>query len=679
MHEESLLKKRLQTIQTEQKLDELHHFKNQSEWSLLAEGDLELLANLFIKKGTVDAPKKRDEAVEDFHTALKITNFHPQTFLKIAKSWGHLGEWDEAKKFLELGLERDAKNVDILIEKATFLLNQGSQERKEELLEEANTFFSNLDRAFKPLPAEAYYRWGKTCFLLARISQEPCDYTLAIEKFKQSESLGNLDKHLFFDHSLALADLASLVTRVELIHESLLYLLKAVELDPHFYDGWLHLGGMYKFLYEQGEKDEYFERAESAFVTTARLNPNTKFLWLTWGQMLLSEGKYKRNADLLNMALEKFEKADALFPRDRDIECFLADNLMVLGLLEERYEMIKEAKSRIEEILEVRPDDTTVLFLYATCLLHIGKYFGDEKMIRQSFGYYDKVCALNPNDPEIWQSLGIAHYTLGEMTQDAILLENAIALFENSAKHAKHPNSETLNNWGIALMKLSEMTDDLSLVVPASEKFEQAIAFHQKNRKDLAADPEWFYNYGCSLDYLGDYYQDPSYYEKAVQILTQVLHQYPNYTQARYNLAVALTHFGDATGEVELIENSLHHFEELIKEDNEDETVLCDFGLALLTLGDIHLQSHAFTQGKKYFEDSEAKLLHAAAQGSKNAYYWLACLYSLNMNYPESIHFLEKAQDHDALPSLEELEAEVWLEGVKTTSSYKLFIQRLGG
>lgn len=677
MHEESSLKKTLLNIQSEQKLDQLEQFRDQDKWNELAESDLDLLANLFIKKGMLDVNKNREIGLDEFHTALKITGYSHETYLKIAKAWMHLSEWDEADLAIQEGLKRAPEHLESLIEAATISLNRGSQERKEEHLIESLERFNKALKIHPQLSTEGFYRWGKACFILARLSQEPCDFLTAIEKFKMAENLGSNDKHLFFDHALALADLASYVSRVEHIHESLLYLLKAVESDPHFYEGWLHLGGTYKYLYEQGEKDEYYERAESAFITTARINPHSKFLWLTWGQMLLSEGKYKRNNDILNLALEKFERADALYPNDRDIECFLADTLMVLGLHEERYEMIKEAKTKIEEILEARPDDAAVLFLYGTCLLHTGKYFSDEKMIRQSFSYYEKACNLNPNDPNIWQSLGIAHYTLGELSLDPILLEKSCTLFENALKVYKTPNSETLNNWGVALMKLSEINQNLEIVTVAAEKFEQAIAYHQSHRRDGAADPEWFYNYGCALDYLGDFYQDPSYYERAVQILSHVITQYPTYTQARYNLAVALTHLGDATGEVECIDQALHHFDELVKEDYEDETVLSDYGLALLTLGDIHIQSHSFNQAKKYFEDAETRLLQGAANGSKSAFFWLACLYSLNLNYPESIHFLEKARDHDSLPTKEELEAEVWLDGVRSTSSYTEFLKTI--
>lgn len=677
MQDDSQLKKTLLAIQSEQKLDELVHFKDDSKWEALADDDLTLLANLFLKKGSLDYNKHPEETFEAFHTALKITRYSPDTYLKIAKAWGHLSVWDQAQASINEGLKKDPFFVEGWIEKATLLLHQGSQERKEDLLMEAADLFQKSEQILSPLPAETYYRWGKAYLLLARLSQEPCDFTAAIDKFKQSEQLGFFDKNLYFDHSLALADISSYLGRIEFIHESLMYLLKAVEVDPHFYEGWLHLGGTYKFLYEQGENDEYYERAESAFITTARINSNTKFLWLTWGQMLLTEGKIKRNGDIINQALEKFERADALFPGDRDIECFMADSLMILGLMEDRYELIKEAKTMIEEVLETKPEDPTILFLYATCLLHIGKYFADEKLIRQSFVHYEKACNLNPEDPAVWQSLGIAHYTLGEMTADAILLEKSVQLFENAASLAKGPMSEILNNWGISLMKLSEVTQDLQLITIAADKFEQAIAFHQNSKRASQLDPEWFYNYGCALDYLGDYYQDPSYYEKAVTILSHILSQYPQYTQARYNLALALTHLGDATGETELIENALHHYEELYKEDPEDEIVLADYGLALMTLGDIYFQSHAFSQGKSYYGEAETKLLQAGSLGAKGAFYWLACLYSLNSNYPECIHFLEKADEHDALPSLEEIENEVWLDGVRSTSSYKAFISKL--
>ena len=130
MHEESSLKKTLLNIQSEQKLDQLEQFRDQDKWNELAESDLDLLANLFIKKGMLDVNKNREIGLDEFHTALKITGYSHETYLKIAKAWMHLSEWDEADLAIQEGLKRAPEHLESLIEAATISLNRGSQETK---------------------------------------------------------------------------------------------------------------------------------------------------------------------------------------------------------------------------------------------------------------------------------------------------------------------------------------------------------------------------------------------------------------------------------------------------------------------------------------------------------------------------------------------------------------------
>jgi tetratricopeptide (TPR) repeat protein len=380
---------------------------------------------------------------------------------------------------------------------------------------------------------------------------------------------------------------------------------------------------------------------------------------------------------VISLAIEKFERAAGFFPKDRDVQCFLADAMMVLGLFEERFELLKEARLKIEAALLHNPNDASTLFLYGTCLVHLGKYFDDENLIRQSFEKFEKSIEIAPEDPHVWHSLALAHFTYGDMTEDPIMLEKAIRLFEVTQKKLHRPDSELFNNWGVALMKLSEVTGDLLNVQVAADKFEQAIAHHQDTRQGRDPDPEWYYNYGCALDYLGDFYQDPGFYEKGAQVLTHLVNTFPNYAQARYNLALALIHLGDALGEIECIERALTHLEILLNEDPEDEIILGDTGYAYLVLGEITQGVDSPMQAKDLFVQAEAKLLQATALGHKGAFFWLACLYSLTQAIPECVHYLERARDEEVLPLREHLLEEKWLDVIRRSDHWEPFFKTL--
>lgn len=673
MKKDHSLKKTIDAIQSSSNFAALDQFKEQAKLKELEADDLKRLSLLFFKRGVKDLEEDHSPE-DDFEMALKLASYELPLFLNVAKAWSRVGKIDKAIDFIQRALNQKKDFAEGWLELAHQLSEKAYALEDEELMFEALNAFKMAER-IQPfaLPA-VYLEWGKCYLWLARQSGEACDFTEAVQKFLKAESLGGVDKEIFLSHGHALSELAHLMGRPDIIQEALSMYLRAVELDSSCVEGWIHVGGVYKLLYEQGVSDDYFEKAESAFVTCARLDPQMRALWICWGQLLLNEGKLKRNPEILQLSVQKFEKAEALFKHDPEILCFLADSLIVLGFYEEKYELIRDAKEKIELALTFKPDNPNFILLYATCLHHMGRYFQDEKWIRQSFEKYEKAISLNPTDPKIWDALGVAHYSLGEMSQDPIMLEKASQIFENASRLYKGVSPALMNNWGVALMKLSEITGDLHHVQIAADKFEQAIAYHTKHLDGLNPDPEWFYNYGCALDYLGDFYHDPAFYEKSVQILAQLLTHFPTYHQARYNLALSLTHFGDVTADMECLEQALQHFEVLLQEEPEDEVVLCDAAITLLTMGDLQEGSSTFNHSKKHFDEAEEKLLLAIIHGSKAAFYWLACLYSLTGNYPESIHYLEKSHEADSLPAIEDLLLEEWLLGVRATTSFKKFI-----
>jgi hypothetical protein len=59
------------------------------------------------------------------------------------------------------------------------------------------------------------------------------------------------------------------------------------------------------------------------------------------------------------------------------------------------------------------------------------------------------------------------------------------------------------------------------------------------------------------------------------------------------------------------------------------------------------------------------------------AYYQLACLCSLTGRHEEGIYFLTKADDFDALPSLEEIVEDEWLDPLRETLACQEFLREI--
>lgn len=233
------------------------------------------------------------------------------------------------------------------------------------------------------------------------------------------------------------------------------------------------------------------------------------------------------------------------------------------------------------------------------------------------------------------------------------------------------------NDWGVALLKLAEMSEQPSHVEMAIEKFERALKQPIETLDCEDVDLEWVYNYGSAYDLLGELTEEPSHCEKAVQILSQVVQLDPEYSHARYNLALALSHLGEALFDVELYQKAIEHFQHLINHDPEDEMIHLDYGMSLTNLGLLVDDANHPEQAQALFKLAENHLMQAAVLGNTQSYYQLAGLYSITDHLDQAMHYLERARFFDALPGMEDLLHDEWLEAVRQTAPFRQFINEL--
>ena len=227
-------------------------------------------------------------------------------------------------------------------------------------------------------------------------------------------------------------------------------------------------------------------------------------------------------------------------------------------------------------------------------------------------------------------------------------------------------------------MKLGEITNDRTHIEQAAEKFELAISGRLDALDGDDVELEWLYNYGCSLDFLGDFNDEGIYYEKAIQVLSHVLKIDPEYHHARYNLALSLSHLGELNSDVNYFNHSVEVFQEVVQNEPEDEMAWNDYGLAFLHLAiltyDPTINSELCDQ---FFLQAETRFQKAISLGNQHAFYNLASLNALRNNPIEAIHYLEKGELANALPPIDDVIHDEWLDSLRDQPAYRLFISRL--
>lgn len=612
--------------------------------------DKERLAQLFAERGEMLVQTTQDaedllEAVNSFEKALRIDP-------TLSKAW---------------------------IALATTHFKLGTLQQDEQLIAKANEIYDHAQAVLHAqslkLPLEALWGWGTCLYSIAKLSEEAVDFKNCLQKFQEASARGYNDPEFLLDYGTLLGEFGVLVGRQEFLIQSTETLERSLKEKNDSPIAWLRLGCAYKILFLLSEDIAFFEKAEHCFMSAARNQQNHMILWLNWGQLLAHIGKATRDLDLLKSALEKLEKAELIQPKDPFLLSSTADTLMHIGVLEENYENLQTAKEKLQLALSMAPEQPEIINHMGHCLLYIARYFNDASYVEEAIEKFQMGVSRNKNAFPFWHGLATAHFLLGEINGDVKEFEKA-AKFCSQVIRLGGTSSSFWNDWGVALMKLGELSNDHHAMSAAIEKFEEAINSYNRSRIGRP-DPDWFYNYGCALDYLAEFELNPRYSERSIAVLSRLLEQYPNFNHVRYNLALSLYHYGDMIGDADALEKSIELFGELVVKEPEDDTLHSDYGLSCLTLADYLRDSIHDERSKECFKLAEQHFFHAISLGNESANFYLACLYSLLGNYTEAMQFITRAHTAEALPVLDDLLRDEWLENLRQTPRFRAFLTEL--
>lgn len=687
MQNEPSIKEIFEKIWNDKAFDRLSEFQNSKLWPNMTEEERELLALLFVEKGKQQLESKDASFVESFETASALMPHHFEVFFRQGKACAiqvqHIQCLTLASQAFSRAIACRPDSFATWLSWGDVLLHIGAFYQESSYFHEADAKFkvaetlAKDDSSLLPGVAFLFWRWGLCWSLLARHSGEPQDLRHALDKYKQADLLGCQEPNFWHDCGSALLELGMLVQRPEILIEASEYYQKALSQEPKSFNYWVSLACCYQYLLEATFEEKYFQLSYDSFEKAASLDASDARLWLKWGQLLSQTGKSLRNLEMVEASLEKFEKADVCDPDNPIIMSRWGEAELLVGTNLDRIDLIRSAESKIIKSLEILPDNADIWFIYGACLNALGHYFHDEEYYNQAIEKFQYGLSLDGRHPILWYGLAMAHYALGDHWEDMHLLEKSLRDFAKVVETGGGTFPQFWNDWGVAHMKMAEITNSKGHVEAALEKFECAVKHPLLEGDQGNADLEWIYNYGCAYDFLGDFSADEGCYEKAIYLLSNVVHADPDYGHARYNLALALSHLADVTSDVHLYEKAIEHFLVLIGKDNEDEMASHDLGIAYIDLAVLLQDHHHPEKNQGILQQAEHRLMQAAALGNTQAYYSLGCLYSLTGNYDAAMHYMERAQQQGTLPPLEEIMHDEWLEALRQTPSFRQFIANL--
>jgi tetratricopeptide (TPR) repeat protein len=680
------VQKKLIEIQENQAFDCLDSFKDAKIWSTMTKEERNLFALLLLRQAAQQLQQGEGKVLDNFALAAKVSEDEPQIFYQQGLIFV---SYPENSRCLDLACEAFARAVE---KNPQFLMawyqwgnacvSLGVLNAELHYFTEANSKYEKASILFDVTLEQEIGRevleWkrGICLALLGGHSGEPVDYMQAISHYRQAANLHCQESEFFNDYGHAVADLAFLVDRQELFIEAAQIFDEAIKRDAAWPGSWYNRASCMLRLCEINPQEEYFEQANQCLERAAELDPENYQIWLRWGQLESSLGKFKRDHKILESSLEKFSRANELEANHATILRCWAEAELFLGSHQERLELIQAAKQKIIKSIELHPEAPDAWYIYGASLNELGNYFEEEDFFYQALEKFHYGLSIAPQHPLLWYGLALAHFALGEMTEDSTLFEKSIQYCARVIECGGEAFPQFWNDWGVALLKLGEMTQQASYVEMAIEKFERALKRPAHSEYE-DVDLEWVYNYGCAYDLLGDFSEDARHVTKAIQVLEQVVQLDAGYVHARYNLALSLAHLGELTCDIEPYFKAIDHFQALLETDPEDDLIHMDFGVSLINLALLVQDDHHPERAQNLFRQAEAQLMQAASLGNCQAYYQLAGLYSLTKHCTLAMHYMERAQFFGALPSLDELIHDDWLDGLRHTPAFKNLINQL--
>lgn len=681
------IRKTLIDIQETQSFDRLEPFKRPQMWKTLAQDERTLLARLLVMQGAQQLSQGNHQVLESFEIAAQISSYTPEILYQqgmiLASHRHNLRCLQLACQAFGHILKQDPTAFNAWYARAQVLTDIGIFEGESHYFTDAHEDFEKACALLEtPAAAEAskeefFWKWGVCLAALGKVSGEPLDFHRAMEKYTLAYQIGYQTTAFLNDYGNSFADLAVLLDKQEYFLEALKLFNQAVCQDSTDFGSWYNQACCLQRIIEFTTQEKILEQAEHSFARAAELNADFYQVWLKWGQLEAAIGKLKHDQTKLEASLEKFARAQELEPDHSQVLSCWADVELFLGAQAENLERIQSARTKILKSLELHSEDPDGWYLYGSCLNEMGYYFADEEYYYQAIEKFQYGLSISRHHPLLWYGLALSHFALGELLEDEQFYEKAAQYCTQVAENGVGHFPQFWNDWGIILLKLAETTHQIEYVEQAIEKLEHSLKQPMQNLEAEHIDLDWVYHYGCAYDLWGDLIEEPRYIEKAIQVFIQILELDPDHIQARYNLALSLSHLGELLSDVEPYYKGIEHLQYLLALDGEDEVLHLDFGVMLTNLGLLVHDVHHPEISQTLYCQAENHLMQAAALGHLQAHYQLAGLYSITENPELAMHYLERAQVLGVLPGLDELLHDDWLEGVRQTTAFRQLINAL--
>lgn len=576
------------------------------------------------------------------------------------------------RKFRQV-LKKQPSHLNAAQALASNLFYMGKEFGEHHFFKEANTVFHEMLQSETIMAidflAETLADAAAVLLEIGRKEQDSQEFIKALQHMQKAAELKAphsadfwlLYGHLTFEYGDLINSQAHYVQSID-------FYKRSIALQPKNSETWFHLALSLKHLYLLSLDEDHYAKANECFTSAVSLNPFDYDFWLEWAHLLVESGKRLKDTKRLLSAIDKCQKAHQLQKNESIHQLIWAEALTYKGSIDDSVDELSLAEQKIDKVLE-KEDATAEAYAASGILLNaMAQYFDDIDFSFQAIEKFQEGLKIDRKNHRLWFLLAEAFYTAGYATEDSKMLEKSFFFFHKALFFKQ--SAEYYFSYALACIKLSELNHQKSPLHMALYYFEQAFL---RQQNIIYVRPDWLYEYAYALDLMGDKTEEPSYYLKAIEILNHVLIVDPQFKDLHHRLAVIYSHLAELEIEKEHYLKSLFHFQIASKNDPENDLILIDMALTLTNYADSLDDEIKRVQ---LLKESEFKLIQAAKLGNIHAYYHLGGLYAILEQKEKAIQFILKAKELGALPELNELLQDSWLENLRGHDLFeKLLLQ----
>jgi len=640
------------------------------------------IAETFLEQGELCLLKRELSGLEFFRKAAELDPKNSQLFFRQALSLYEYA-YDSSNESILLLASKKLKRA-AFFEPPTFaiwhlwgniLSHLGKITKRHHFFLEAKEKFIQAVALSSQQPndilSDLFWEYGIVWHKSGEHSQEALDFQLALEAFEKASFYCNaLPADFWHTYGQTALALAQQINDIRLYMKAIHCFKQSISTPNASYTGWKALAQALKMLYSYTHDEDHFSQANECFSAAAQLYPQEDItLWFDWAQFLCEAGRRHKDIKKLRSCIEKCHRAPVFNPTHSLVIGIWAEALAMIGELSDRVDLIYEAQNKIAEASLTAENNPDIWFSYGMCLNSLAEYFDEIDYIYQAIEKFQQGLSIDRTCHRHWHAIANAYAHIGIHEEDLEFLERSCRFYNKAID--LHPSTFYIYDYALVLSKLGEITESQKWLEESIIQFERALN-RQKNAAYLH--PEWLFHYATTLDMLGDFHEEKSYYIRSIEILSHVLMIDPDFPDIHYQIALSYSHLSNLIEDSEYCHRAIHHYRLALKHDEESDQILTDWSITLINLAEY---SHDSGEIHSLYREAEHKLIQAAKLGNVNSFYHLACLYSLIGNYEQSLLFIEKADNFNALPLMEELLEDDWLEGLRATPNFRAFLSQL--